>query len=518
MKKTISLLLSLIMVFSLALPAFAQAEAEEYPTVYVTGAQTNNIYSADGRRIYPVEGDIMATAKEALAPCMEKFALGKLTGDYTEFAKELNKHILGIYGEVMLDEKGEASDGSHPQYHSSTIDVSDKKSGYGMWDFRFWYDWRISPIVTAEELKNYIDRVVAATGKDKVQLAGRCYGANVIQAYVTLHKDHALKYVSDVSYFASSVSGIDFMSALFSGEIAVEEQALTNFVEYYMENEGIIEDDALALLVFSLVELFNQVKVLGLGTDAIEDVFEDIKGYVLPEVLPSVVGRWPSYWAMVNPELYEKSIEFIFGKNREEYKEFIEKTDYYHYNVQLCAEETILELQEKGINFCIFSKYGFPDMPLYEGATAEGDTYTCIPKQSFGAVASDYGEVLSADYIDSLEDKTYLSPDFKINAATALLPERSWFIKNLHHNEFEVLHNMALEIMRYDLTVDNEKYPQYLYHENAVITPLEGTDADYNKAPASPAQAMIRFLSALLKVLTKLLKGEISLNFSGLLG
>lgn len=77
---------------------------------------------------------------------------------------------------------------------------------------------------------------------------------------------------------------------------------------------------------------------------------------------------------------------------------------------------------------------------------------------------------------------------------------------------------MALEIMRYDLTVDNEKYPQYLYHENAVITPLEGTDADYNKAPASPAQAMIRFLSALLKVLTKLLKGEISLNFSGLLG
>ena len=106
MKKTISLLLSLIMVFSLALPAFAQAEAEEYPTVYVTGAQTNNIYSADGRCIYPVEGDIMATAKEALAPCMEKFALGKLTGDYTEFAKELNKHILGIYGEVMLDEKG----------------------------------------------------------------------------------------------------------------------------------------------------------------------------------------------------------------------------------------------------------------------------------------------------------------------------------------------------------------------------------------------------------------------------
>ncbi len=510
MKKIISVLLSLVMVLSLALPAFAGAE--EYPTIYVTGAQTNNIYSADGRCIYPVEGDVMETAKEALAPCLKKFAAGYLTGDYQEFADELNGYLLGIYGEVMLDKNGEASDGSHPEFHSSTVAVSDKQSGYGMWDYRFWYDWRLSPVTTAEDLKNYIDRVIDATGKDKVQLAGRCYGANVIQAYVTLHKEHALEYVSDVSYFASSVSGIDFMSALFSGEIAVNEQALTNFLEYYMENEELIEDDALSMLVLTLVELFNQVKILGLGTDAVEALFEAIKGNVLPTVLPSVVGRWPAYWAMVNPELYEKSVDFIFGGEKEEYEKFIEKTDYYHYNVQLCAEETILELQEKGINFCIFSKYGFPDMPLYEGATAEGDTYTCIPKQSFGAECSDYGKVFSEDYINSLEDRTYLSPDFKINAATALLPERSWFIKNLHHNQFEVLHTMALEIMRYDLTVDNEKYPQFLYHENAVITPLQGTDEDYNRAADNPLVSLMRFLTALINVFTALVRGELSLS------
>ncbi len=514
MKKWISLILSLITVFSLAVPAFAVDTAEEYPTIYVTGAQTNDLYSAEGERIWDLDVDTMAVVKEAIAPCLEELLFGMVVGDYKSYAEKVNSYVAPIFEKVILDKNGEASNGSHPANHSSTVDVDKKYSDYGIWDYRFWYDWRLSPLTTAGELKNYIDRVTLATGKDKVQLVGRCYGANVIQTYITLYKDHAIENVSDVTYFASSVAGIDYMSALFSGEVVLDDKAVSNFVEYYLEEEELIEDDILSGFIYALVELFRQAEVLGIGTDTLLLLFNEIKGDLIPELLPSIIGSWPSYWAMVTPELYEKARDFIFGGREEEYAGLIEKTDKYHYEVQLFAEETILELQDKGINFYNFTKYGFPDMPLYAGAANESDSTTSVPRQSFGAECADYGETFSPEYIEALTDTRYLSPDLKINAATALIPERTWFVKNLHHDWFGELHDMTLEIMRYDMTVDNEKYPQFLERINSTtLIPITGTDDDYGKAPDNIAFTAIRFLTAFIRLLTKIISGEMKLDF-----
>lgn len=511
MKKIISLILCLTLMFSLAVPAFAAPE--ELPTIYITGAQTNNLFSADGERIYPLDVDATALLKESLGPCLEELALGYLMGDYEQYAEKLYSYVAPVFEKVMLDGNGEATDGSRPEYHSSTVSVSNKQSGYGMWDYRFWYDWRLSPVVTAEELKDYIDRVLEATGKDKVQLVGRCYGANVIQAYITLHKDHALEYVSDVAYYASSVDGIDFMSALLSGDVTLNDKAVSNFVEYYIEHEELIEDNELSLLIYTLVELFQQVSVLGLGTEALEDLFNTLKADLVPRLVRAIIGTWPSYWAMVTEDKYKQSRDFIFGDCKEEYAGLIEKTDKYYYDVQLCTEETITELQAKGINFYIFSKYGFPEFPLHEDALLQSDSYTTVTRQSFGAITANYGEVLSDEYIAGLTDTKYLSPDYKIDASTCLLPERSWFINNLHHNNFEVLHNMTLEIMRYDLTVDNEEYPQYIYHENNVLTPITAPDEDNSKPADNPLASLMRFLTAFFNMIAKIFRGEFEFSF-----
>ena len=171
-KKVLSVVLVVVMAFSIAVPAMATYE--EYPTIYVTGAQTNQIYNAEGQLIYPFAKPIMEVAKDIIAPTVKDLIVGNITGNFDAF----NTNILGllddVFGDVKLDKNGEASDGSHPEFHSSTVAVSEKKGNYGMWDFRFWYDWRLSPVDCALELKNYIDRVKEATGKDKVQLVGRC--------------------------------------------------------------------------------------------------------------------------------------------------------------------------------------------------------------------------------------------------------------------------------------------------------------------------------------------------------
>ncbi|MEE1320317.1 MAG: hypothetical protein UHM85_02125 [Acutalibacteraceae bacterium] len=510
MKKAISLILSLILIFSVAVPCFASNE--EYPTIYVTGAQTNNLFSADGQQIYPIGADAGAIIKEAIGPCIDKLLKGFITNDYADYAQEFYNAMAPVFEKVKLDKNGEASDGSRPEYHSSTVAVSDKKSGYGMWDFRFWYDWRLAPTVTATELRDYIDKVKAATGKDKVQLVGRCYGANVIQAYITLYDDHAVKNVSDIAYYASSALGIEFMSALFSGEVVLEEQAVTQFANFYLENENLIDDPATELLVLSLIELFNKAKVLGIGTDMLLKIFDAVKSDLIPMVVRDTVGSWPSYWAMVTPELYEKSRDFIFAGCEDEYEKFIEKTDKYYYEVAVCTEDKILELKDKGINFYVFSKYGFPAYPLYEGATGQSDADTSLYRQSFRAESAPYGEILPDSYINAMPDKKYLSPDHKVDASTSLLPETSWFFKNLHHNEFAVLHDMTLEIMREDMTVESGKYPQFYNHENGVLSPQEGLDEDAVKTPDGPLASLMRFVAALINFIKGLLRGEINLD------
>lgn len=518
MKKAVSLILCIVMIFALAIPGFAADVTEELPTIYVIGAHKNDIYNSKGETIYPIQDDVGAIIKDALLPCLEKLALGMVVNDFTEYAEEFNAAMSPIYEELILDKNGDVSNSSYTRFYSEPEKVKGKTSGYAVWDCRFWYDWRESPIKTAGELKEHIDAILEATGKSKVQLIGRCYGANVIAAYLELYKDHAIECVSDISYYSSSILGIDFMSAIYTGEIYLDDQAVTNLLEYYIENENIIEDKTTAELVMALVEVLNSAKALELTGKALTEFVNMFKDDLLPLIIRNSYGGWLSYWAMVTPELYEKSRDYIFNtpELKEEYAGFIAKADEFHYTVQLNAEKTMVELSNKGINFYNFTKYNFPEMPLYEGATAQGDADTSVFRQSFGATASDYGKVLSEQYLSGVspENYRYISPDKKIDASTCLFPDRTWFVKDLHHDFFGPLQDMSVEIMRYDMTVDNEKYPQFLTHtgKNGEIVneliPTVGTDEDFNAPPKNIFTSMLNFIRTLINALISLIKGK----------
>ncbi len=512
MKKLLSLLLVTILVFSLSVPAFA-GEYKEHPTIYVTGAQTNDIYSADGELVSDFDIDLEAVLEEKGMGLLKEFALGMLTDDYKKWASDFHDVVVDIYGNSALDKNGEASNGSHPKNHSSTVEVENKTGDYGIWDYRFWYDWRLSPLVTGNELAAYIDRVITATGAEKVNLVGRCYGANVIAAYVAMNEEHAVKYVDDISYFAPSIDGIDFMTALFTGDVYLDPDAVNNFANWYIKNENLIEDDALAALIMTLIELFNQVEVLGFTADAIDLLVDRIKTDLLPPILRDTFASWTSYWAMVTPGNLEKAISFIFGGVEDEYSSFITKVRAYYNTVQKDHNNTVLAMMEKGVRYNIFAKYNFPDYPLYEGAAVQGDGDTAIPRQTFGATAADYGKVLSEKYISSVSEENlkYISPDNKIDASTCLLPENTWFIKNLHHDHWGSIEDVSLVIMNNDYNVsDQDVFPQYMDNNNnmAEVTP----DEDYGKPADSALISLFRFISALLNFFTKILNGEFSLN------
>ncbi len=511
MKKIISLVLCVILAFSLCVPAFAADE--EHPTIYVTGARVTHIHAADGSLLFPNEGvDEVQVIKDAIKPCLEKLALGMIINDYEAWAQEFYNAVIKVMGKIPLDKNGEVSDGSYPE-HPYNYSLPKKTSGYGDYDYRLWYDWRTSPLDTAELLKKYIDQVKAATGEEKLNITGRCYGANVVQAYLALYPEHAVANVDDVAYLASSVDGIDALGALFCGDIELDDQAITNFVDYYMENGDLIEDEVTRTFILTAVELFNEVRVLGLTGDALVLFIQRVRKDIFPLVLKDVFAGWPSYWAMLPADKYEEARAFIFEGVEDEYAGFIKKCDDYYNNVQLKATETLKELEKQGIDFYIISKYNFPDYPLHENATALSDGNTTVVRQSFGATCADYGTVFSDKYINSLEDKTYLSPDKQINAATCLFPETSYFIKNLHHETFPgAINRFAMNVMNKEATVSGGEYNQYLLYDGSSELKVVEEPDDIAVEAKGPLAALFRFLTAFVEFFKKLLNGKLSLT------
>ena len=508
-KKIISLLLSVVMVAALAVPAFAANTLNEHPTIYVTGAQVNELVDADGNVIYPNDVDAGQIIKDALMPCIKKLFTGFLTGDYKPYVEEFQKAFSPIFADRVLDENGEASDGSHSTRTVYNCNLPGKKSDYGPNDYELGYDWRLSPMVTADDLKIFIEKVKADTGEDKVNLMGRCYGANVVAAYLEKYKDHAIENVADVTYLSSSILGIDMLDALFTGDMVFEDQAINNFVDYFMDENNLIEDDATADLVLALVEIFNQASVLGFTGEMLGKLIDEIKYDLFPALLMDSYGTMPSYWSMVSPDRYEDAINFVFpdAESKAKYAKLIEKTEEYYKEVQLNFEETTAYLKGKGINFNFFVKYNFPDIPIYAGATQQGDGTTSVYKQSFGATAADFGKILDEEYINSLETDKYLSPDLIIDASTCLYPETTWFVKDLHHETFPYNFNvLALEVMKYDYTVSDGAYAQYLQWENGAIV---GEVADIEAPPAEDSmfKSLFKFITAIIKMVTNLFKG-----------
>ncbi len=511
LKKCLSIALAVIMIFSMAVPAFATYE--EYPTIYVTGAQTNNIYSADGEYISDFSIDLEGMIGDDGKSILADLVVGMLSDNYQDFADKIYEIVIDAYGKSALDKNGEASNGSHPEKHSSTVDVEKKTENYSTYNYRFWYDWRLSPLVTGLELKNYIDRVIDATGKDKVNIVGRCLGANIIAAYVALCPEHAEKYVDDIGYYAPSIEGIDFMTALFTGEIYLDPEAVDNFANWYIENEDLIEDDALASLIATLLDLFEQAEVLGFTADKLDLFIDRVKTYLLPAILRDSFASWPSYWAMVTPGNLEKAIDFIFADCKDEYAGFITKIRNYEAKVQATHESTVLEMMKKGVRYNIFAKYNFADYPLYKGAAVQSDGDTPIPRQTFGATAANYGKVLGDDYIASISEKNlkYLSPDHKIDASTGLLPENTWYVKNLHHNHWGSIETVSFVIMNNDYNVSNQDvYPQFMDNNNnmAEVTP----DEDMEKPADNTLVSFMRFLTSFFNIIAKILKGELNLK------
>lgn len=471
MKKFISLFLALVMTLALMQTAFAYAEPNAKPTdpiVYIHGA-FYGIVDEDGNSVTDPSYDTSALKDDLLSVAPE-LTLGFITGDFTEYNDKLAVILNRVYDRFQYDENGEPKYGTVPA-RNRTLNYSternkvEKDGTFGLEVYNFFYDYRQSPLKSADYLNEYINAVLEATGKEKVSIVGRCYGGAQMTAYLAKYGTDKVKAVI---YDEATIFGGEVSADLFTGNINITPEGLTRFLDSY---QAINMSDTLGqyyqVLSYALA-LMNSLEATGAITSTVKDVlWEKFAKSVGATFVRCSYGTFPTYWSAVSAQDYDTAINNVFGeegsKYREQYKGLIEKLDAYHNEISVNLEDILLKAKEN-TNIYVIAKYGATPLPYFNNPDALTDSFVSLKNASFGATCAQIGETLSCAYLESTNSK-YVSVDKMVDASTCLFPDSTWFLKGANHDD-AYTYEEAIMLMAASndeqVTVDTyEEFPQF---------------------------------------------------------
>lgn len=504
MKRCISIFLSVVLIFSLMMPAFSWVDANEtksqIPVIRISG-DGEPLYDSEGNKIFHyrdvanlVSGngadnsELLKSMAESLLPALAK---GLATDNWDDLYAGLETEISKLFANSLLDENGNVPNNSG--LAQKRIDEMERKrhnsqkgsKGYFAWnDYWFRYDWRLDPMEIADDFNSYIKDIKKSTGCEKVGIMATCLGTNVVMAYVA---KYGVEDIQGIAMDGSVVGGAEILSEVVCAKFDVDPAALMRVLR-----------DVEALGLFSLDEFIEETIDMLVQTGLLEGVISTTENIFYDKLVKGVTSAlalstfytWPNYWACVSPEDYESAKYYVFGEEGSEkrikYAGLIEKLDNYDREVRKKIPELIQKIKDGGANFGVISKYGFQIIPICANSDAVSDQFASVKRSSFGATTSNVYETLSDEYIAQrvAEGKgRYISPDKLIDASTCICPDNTWFIKGSSHSnwnsyELKILYDVSTADRQ--LTVDDFPYSQFMVYNTEADTLAPMTEENCN--------------------------------------
>ncbi len=468
LKKTLSLILTIIMIVTAMPMAFATeaaaADTNEEPIVVVRGIDFAGLVDGNGNKAITV--DVMD-----IVDIIPTIGLQYVTKNKNAVVNTITDLGRDIFKNVRRDKEGKPlnPDVHIPKYPQSAshYDLSDdsvwadtavglyrslsKKFG-GERVYLYTFDWRESPDVLADDLKSYLDNVKAETGAAKLDVAACSMGAMITTAYIG-------KYGADifdtVTFLSGAHNGGHIVGSAFQGDLVVDGKALGDFL--VAKTSGFVK-----FLLGFINALGITKKLAKFVNDAISTYKDQIYGDFLRECFATAYGLW----ALIPDEDFDKCVEFFFSGTGDEYstakaeiakvRDFVFKTD-----------EIMATLNASGAKVTYVSHYNAKQLPIYSKSYMHGDGVLETDRTGGYATVAAYGSTLSDDQIASVDAK-YISPDKVINASTCLYKDTTWFVKNAkhvgckdnsQHTEFAIW--LLTSDVQPTVTTDS-RYPQFM--------------------------------------------------------
>ena len=492
MKKIISVLLAVLMIFTCAVPAFAASGVEHLPIIMLLGDGTQ-IYMPDEtaengeRNIWGDLFDDVGSDKivESVANVLLPFLTeGLLFDKWDNYYNAFYDEIAPLFDPLRMDGNGE------PRYNSGlgkadlANNVSSCKQDPARWqggqyntsNYIFRYDWRRDPIAVADELHEYIKSVLSVTKKGKVNLAGNCLGGSYILAYLAKYGDQG--HIKNVFFNATVGNGTDLLTDAYCGDIMFDNTGLQRFLHQNVQKDGETVAGLLKTtpfinnLILTSYDLLSQTHVVDSLGLTFDELYQKIYAGLVPKLAIAIFATMPGYWSVITTERFTEAKTFVFGEEGdemyEEYKGLIAKIDTYYETVSSKKVEIIEKCQAKGVYFGASAKYGYQLYPFVKSQNELGDQLVDLEHASFGATcAPNVYSTLSDEHIKAaVKAKTdkYISPDKMVDASTSLFKDSLWIMKNLSHDNNEIDYPLIAAFCRNtEFTVNSDPdYPQYM--------------------------------------------------------
>ena len=428
LRTILSCVIAFALVFGAFAPCFAKAAAETVPIIYVPGFMASDIYvdttDPDQGLVWPPKtDDILNLVKESL-PALARYMIDR---NADRLCDEVIPKVNALFDPVELDKDG------NPKGNSGVIlkypETVKKGSTY-----TFSYDWRIDPLIIAEQLNDYVEYILEKSGSDRVSIQCHSLGGVITVTYATIYGTEKLK---NVVFNAAATYGESFNGALLSGQMTLCSDAVVKYMRYaFNENEY-------EKLLNGIFEIMGKAGLLDLLCDSGNRVLEDLSPRAVPESIAPLFAGWLTIWSMIPDEFIDSAMKYVFEDVYTDGSHNVlkGKVEAFTTSVRPYKSETLQSLNETA-NVYVIARYGWSSMPATPYYNRQTDGTVDLQYGSFGATCADYEETLPDEYI-AAADPTYISPDKSFDASTCLFPEQTWFLRDMPHSK----HTAALGAM-----------------------------------------------------------------------
>lgn len=486
MKKIISVVLcAVITLLSVSFLAQATEKEKVTPAILITGYATCSLYKDYGTRnqkqvwVFDFSKILPVTVKDTknLIPALKEAVVN-------DNLLPLGRRIGAGGGEILVDMYCNPYDGSskanvtaypndpeissvyYLKRHKSTelteSQLADELSAeLGEKNvFIFHYDWRMSPLDIAADLRQYISDVLRYTGAKKTQLFGLSFGGLIAGTYLSLYGTEAK--VDNAVLSVPALRGTKFARMFIEGEVDLPVSAFVQMIECVLGTETDLQ---------------------ALFADADPKAIEKIATGFLTEIRTLPLD-WCAFWSLVTPEDYTELKKIYLDKNKN--AELIRKSDIIHYDIMNNYKTNFAKARKAGTKISILCSA--TDISTAFGGDEIGDILLEV-KEVSGAKVAKLGKHFpdgykSANTSCSNSRHNHVSPSMDIDASTAYLPENTWFVSGQYHGCY-AFNEQTLGFVRTLMLADKEinvrsnpGYPQFI----SVKDPTLGVDVRFNNS------------------------------------
>ncbi len=476
MKKVISAILAVVLIFAMCVPAFAAESKSSYnglPVIIVRGIDFAGLTYPDGTKALQVDaGKIISTLMSSMF--MNK---GNLTDSILDIANE-------ILSPLACDANGNSiQDVSMVQYHGSMANhpdfVANLQNGgeegivktavekYGAENtYYFTYDWRKQPKDIATELNEFVEDAKRTTGKSQVNIICASMGGMVTTAYFYYF---GTENINSAVFLSGAQNGTYVCGEALNGRIVFEKKVLLDFINDATNGNFFLK------ILLGVLDSVGVIKMtVDFANNLVADTFDEANDKVLRDCFGTLCG----FWALCPDEDFDSGVETIFGGHESEYPVLLEKIAETKKFV-FSTEETLTNAKNNGVKISFVSNYNGTLAPVHPKAHYNGDGVLESELTSNFAVIAPLKQKLSGAQISAANPK-YLSPDEVIDATPALFPDNTWFVKNAPHvaadynTEFSAFTFTLLESEVQPHIDMFSEYPQFMSADSELnLSPLE---------------------------------------------